>query len=167
MSACKNRLEIDYLKKIFRCNSEDGELRWRVETPRATAGQLAGTINTEGYIVVGHNKVQYRAHRIIWAMHYGVWPDHQIDHINGIKTDNRISNLRKCDFFGNAQNVGKRHRKCVSSHKGVDFHKGRWRARIRPGDGTRLELGYFTTEEEAAAAYAEAAGKFHGEFARV
>lgn len=167
MSACKNRLEVDYLKKIFRCNAELGELRWRIETPRAAPGQLAGTINTEGYIVVGHNKVQYRAHRIIWAMHYGVWPDHQIDHIDGNKLNNCISNLRACDYFGNAQNVGKTARPSKSKYKGVDFHRGRWRARIRPGDGSRLDLGYFATEEEAAAAYAEAAAKFHGEFARL
>jgi hypothetical protein len=167
MSACKNRLEIDYLKKIFRCNSEIGELRWRLETPRVTAGQLAGTVNKEGYVVVGHKYVQYRVHRIIWAMHYGEWPDHQIDHINGIKTDNRIDNLRPCNDSQNQRNVKKKSIGKHSKHKGVDLHQGRWRARIRPGDGTRLDLGYFTTEEDAAAAYAEAAAKFHGEFARV
>ena len=160
-------LEIDYLKKIFRCNSEIGELRWCTSIGRVSAGMIAGCITDDGYRAVGHKGFIYMAHRIIWAMHYGEWPDHQIDHINGIKDDNRICNLRPCNDSQNQRNVKKKSTGKKSKHKGVDFHQGRWRARIRPGNGTRLDLGYFATEEEAAAAYAEAAAEFHGEFARI
>jgi hypothetical protein len=165
MISHNKELEIDYLKKIFRCNSEIGELRWHINTGRVSAGMIAGCVTDEGYRAVGHKGFTYMAHRIIWAMHYGSWPDHQIDHINCIKDDNRICNLRPCNDSQNQMNRAK----CrgTSRYKGVDLHQGRWRARIRPGDGTRLNLGYFTTEDAAGAAYAEAAAKFHGEFARV
>lgn len=163
----KKQIDLETLKKIFVCEAEQGELRWRVSSPRAAAGQLAGVVNSEGYRVVGYGGSKYRVHRIIWAMYYEAWPEGDLDHVNGIKTDNRISNLRPCTHGQNMQNCSKRVHARKSRHKGVDFHKGRWRARIRPGDGGRMDLGYFATEEEAAAAYAAAAEKFHGEFSRL
>ena len=167
MSEPKNTLSVDVLNKLFSHDAKTGDLRWRVDRGRVSAGIRAGCINTEGYRVVGYLGVQYRVHRIIWAMHYGEWPNHQIDHIDGNKLNNAINNLRACDYDGNARNVSKKAKQSSSKHKGVDRHRGRWRARIRTGDGKRLDLGYFRTEEEAAAAYADAAGKFHGEFARL
>lgn len=99
-------------------------------------------------------------------MHYGEWPSDDLDHINMCKTDNRIINLRQCNDTLNSFNRPKKDDARHSQYKGVDLHKGRWRARIRPGDGTRIELGHFATEDQAAEAYREAAKKYHGEFAR-
>lgn len=167
MKKHRNEMDIAYLNKIFKFDAESGVLVWRVSSARAQAGVVAGTVTREGYVSIGHKGTQYQAHRIVWAMHYGEWPSSDIDHINGVKSDNRISNLRLCNDIQNQRNVNKKCNGRHSKHKGVDRHKSRWRARIRTGDGKRLDLGYFHTEEEAAAAYAEAARKFHGEFARL
>jgi len=157
-------LSINYLREIFSCDADRGVLRWKMGVGRVLAGAVAGCESVDGYIVVRHGGRQYRAHRVIWAMHYGSWPERDLDHINCNKSDNRIVNLRLCDNARNQWNVPARDGS--SAHKGVGRHKGKWRARIRVGDGRRIELGAFATEEEAAEAYRSAALAYHGEFAR-
>jgi hypothetical protein len=123
------------------------------------------TLSSDGYVVVGILGSQYRVHKVAWYMHYGVWPDKDLDHINCTRSDNRIENLRLCDDSQNQAN--KRKFRGTSSYKGVDYHgaSGLWRARIRK-NYKHIELGYFKSESEAGAAYAHAAGHVHGEFAR-
>lgn len=69
-------------------------------------GQVAGHVDG-GYVRFYHRGRQYFAHRVAWALHYGKWPEHTIDHINRIKTDNRISNLRDVPQSVNNTNKGK------------------------------------------------------------
>lgn len=161
-----NMCDIAELHERFLYEPDTGFLCWRRRAGSAAAGSIVGCINKEGYVVTRIKGRQYRVHRIVWAMHNGVWPEVDIDHINMCKTDNRIENLRLCNDSLNNFNRPKKANGKHSQYKGVDIHKGKWRARIRPGDGTRIELGHFATEEEAAEAYREAAKKYHGEFAR-
>jgi hypothetical protein len=97
-------------------------------------------------------------------MAYGEEPPAQIDHINGIKTDDRLCNLRAAD---NAQNNRNRPAQGnnTSGFKGVSKKRRQWRARISV-NGTEHSLGTFDTPEAAAAAYREAAERLHGAFAR-
>ena len=113
------------------------------------------------------NKRYVAMHRVILGLPPGQVPE--VDHINGTGTDNRRSNLRVCDRSGNCAN--RRGWGKTSKYKGVyrQAHQktGRvWKASITT-KGRRVTLGYFHTEEEAHAAYCEAARKYHGEFARV
>jgi hypothetical protein len=89
------------------------------------------------------------AHRVVWAIHRGVWPDGEIDHINGDRADNRISNLRDVTRSENARNAAKP-RTNRSGVVGVNWRtsKGKWRAYISEGDRT-THLGYFDDFSEA------------------
>lgn len=123
-----------------------------------TGGYLGGTVLGKGNV---------RAHRVIWAMHTGEWPSEFLDHINGDRQDNRISNLREATL---AQNHCNRASMPGSSSRflGVAWsaaNKG-WMAQIK-SKGVRRYLGTFSDEESAALAYNAAAREMHGEFARM
>ncbi|UOL49228.1 HNH endonuclease [Stenotrophomonas phage BUCT603B1] len=81
-----------------------GELVWR-ETWNAQcrAGQVAGSLNCTGYRRIRIDGTRYRAHRLVWLLHTGKHPDDQLDHINGVRDDNRIENLRECTNAENAR----------------------------------------------------------------
>lgn len=105
----------------------------------------------------------YNAHRIIWFYHYGVWPDGEIDHINGIPTDNRIENLRVVTSAENSKNL-KLRADNKSGATGVSWNpcSSTWRVRIRENCKT-IEIGSFTKIDAAIAARkaAEIKYKYH------
>ena len=130
------------------------------------AGKEAFTpINSAGYHTGTVLGKMLMAHRIAWAIVHGRWPEHFLDHINRVRTDNRLANLREAT---NAENLRNRSvaRNNESGTKGVrmDKRSKRWQARIKIG-GTSISLGAFASRDEAAAAYTAAAKKYHGEFA--
>lgn len=116
---------------------------------RALEGAEAGNITSNGYIDVTIRKRKYKAHRLAWLYVYGEWPENNIDHINRIKTDNRISNLRDVTQAENGRNKST-HKNNTSGVTGVDYHKGQWRARIRVNRKS-LHLGYYATMADAVA----------------
>jgi hypothetical protein len=123
-----------------------------------------GTLTKNGYLVVWHNNKLTPAHRLIWEKVNGPVPRGlDIDHINGVRTDNRIENLRLVTRSQNNQNVRRaRIDNRTSGVKGVSLHKqsGKWRARITV-NGQRFHLGNFDTVDQAANAYAQAASTYH------
>lgn len=64
----------------------------------------AGGFRTDGYIVITIDCKQYKAHRLAWLYMYGTWPKNHIDHLNGVRNDNRIENLRDADDQINMEN---------------------------------------------------------------
>jgi len=102
------------------------------------------------YISIGINRKKYLGHRLAWLYVYGEMPDEHIDHINGIGTDNSISNLREASNAKNMTNT-KHYTNNTSGIKGVHLYKrtGRWIANIQK-DKKNLHLGCFATIEEAA-----------------
>lgn len=96
----------------------------------------------------------------------GELPAFIVDHINGVRNDNRWLNLRRADASQNCWN-SKKPSTNTSGAKGVSFHKatGKWQVRIRVR-GKQKHIGLFDSVEEAELAFAVAADKFHGEFAR-
>jgi HNH endonuclease/AP2 domain len=154
------------LKELFDYDPVAGQLIWKFSIGLAKAGDEFGTTKDwKGYLRNGIDGEYYFVHRVVWLYHYGSWPTVQIDHINGIKDDNRIENLREATPSQNKCNTPVR-RDSASRIKGVhqDKRTGRWRAYINV-DGKRVHLGFFATKAEAAEKRLKAS-HLHGEFAR-
>jgi hypothetical protein len=107
---------------------------------------------------------QIKLHRMIMNV---TDPKIYVDHINGNKLDNRKANLRLCGATGSSRNRGKPKKQTASQYKGLYYNKKikKWCARVCV-DKKKVNLGYFETELEAALAYNEGVGRYHGEFAR-
>lgn len=165
----------EVLCNVLSYNPSTGVLVWKQRDPsmfcgknpirtcaswnKKFTGRPAFTSKTGGgYLTSTIFGKRVMAHRVAWCManQCDLPEGSQVDHINGVRDDNRIENLRVCSASENAKNV--------ESHKlslrGAAFHKGsgKWQASIR------IHLGSFETEQAAAEAYEAAAKKMHGEF---
>lgn len=123
-------------------------------TRRSSGRRLRmGSLDSHGYVVVGVGYHLYRAHRLAWLYHHGKWPDGDIDHVNGIRTDNRIANLRD---VCRSRNLLNRHAPRPENRLGVigvRLRGSRYEARIQ-FRGQRINLGRHDTIQGAAAAVA-------------
>lgn len=137
-----------------------GRLTWRVSSSRAKVGHAAGHIDAHGYLRVRINGVNYLQHRLAWFIVHGEWPKGQIDHINGVRDDNRIVNLR--DVNGTINNQNERHARKNSSTGllGISPHKDKFKAQIKK-DGKQTYLGLFKDADSAHAAYVAAKREMH------
>lgn len=125
---------------------------------RYAGTEAFATMDTDGYFCGTLLERKHRRHQIIWLAVHGNWPK-VIDHINGDRSDNRISNLRETDATGNARNSSWRSHN-TSGFAGVHKHHNRWVARITLG-GRLHHIGLFSTAEEASDAY-QAEKRRHG-----
>lgn len=164
----------EFVRGLFDYDPSRGHLVWKfrprehfsssriwMSTNTRCAGKETGSVpNADGYLSVAINGVGYKAHRIIWLWLYGEMPE-QIDHINGVRSDNRASNLRAATHAVNMKNKKKRSDN-KSGVTGVNWHAKdrRWVARIKV-DGVTQRIGGFIHKEEAAAARKDAERK-HG-----
>ena len=154
------------LHEVISYDKDTGHFTWLKSGRGVRPGRRAGSIDIRGYEHVRVEGITYKAHRLAWLYAHGCLPEGQIDHINGICSDNRLCNLR---LATNAQNQRNRplFRNSSTGVKGVSWNKGRGRyeAYIKV-DGKRKHLGLFDCVEEAACAYRKAAEEFHGDYAR-
>jgi len=152
--------EIEFLISKYKYH-EDGYLI-SIKT-----NKQVGRPNDEGYIRVrGTNGKEYRAHRIIWMLHFGEIPEGMlIDHIDGNKQNNKINNLRLATRIQNNANSIARV-KTSGLPKGVVKTGNTYRARLTH-KGKTYSLGSYLTIEEAKNAYDKKALEIHGEFAKI
>jgi hypothetical protein len=129
---------------------------------RVRNGKPAGGIDKDGYLVIRVGKKICKAHRLAWLYVTGLWPSHTIDHINGIKTDNKINNLREATDAQNKQNWTRKNKTNKSGFLGVSYCKRdkKYIAAISINGKTR-RIGYFMTPEEASTAYLLMKRKHH------
>jgi hypothetical protein len=107
------------MREYFNYDAKTGLLYWAVSTgPRAKIGAQAGHKRKDGYIIIKLNNKYYLAHRLAWFLTYNKWPENEIDHINGDRSDNRVGNLRDVPKSLNQRNSIRR-RDNVSGKVGV------------------------------------------------
>ena len=150
----------EYLTQLF--DYRDGNLYWKLKkSDKIKIGQKAGSKSTNNYYNIRIDGASYKLHRIIYIMHFGFVPE-QLDHIDGDPTNNRIENLRPCNYSENGKNRTKQ-KNNTSGYKGVSFHKHtkKWIA-FCDGKG----LGYFDTPEKAYEIVCEYRNKNHLNFAK-
>jgi hypothetical protein len=147
------------LKALFSYNARTGVFKNKTKRgSRAMPGDEAGSLMRSGYVEITVLGVRTYAHRLAWFYVHGVWPL-QVDHVNGVRSDNRIKNLRAASAADNAQNLCKRTRN-TSGYTGAFKHRGRWRAQIKCGNVQHF-LGVFDTPLEAHNAYKTAKKQLH------
>jgi len=95
-------MDKDIARKYFRYNPDTGFLYW---ISGDKAGEVAGTVYKNGYVTIAFGGKVYTGHRLAWVLHYGEWPQVEIDHINHNKSDNRIMNLRAVQIGENQKNM--------------------------------------------------------------
>ena len=153
----KTDLTAERVRELFDYNPANGILVAKITGNKRYAGSTIGTVSTNSCcghkaIVLAVDGNNYLAHRVIWLLAYGEWPTHTIDHINGISTDNRLSNLRDVTQLENSRN-----KPLISSNTsgvtGVAWResKGKWRAHITVMKKA-IHLGYFKNKEDAISA---------------
>jgi hypothetical protein len=154
------KLGVEYAKECFELRGSEvywrsrpvrhfsSEHAWKVFQTKY-AGKPAGRKELSGYISINirHKgaRLQFQAHRVIWMLHYGSWPQKVIDHINRDRSDNRIENLRDVDVSVNVQNKvnGK-----SSGHKGSMKSRTKFMSHVRVGP-KYVYLGIFERESDA------------------
>lgn len=153
--------EIELLREALQYDADTGEFKWRIRGGgTAQPGARAGSTSAKGYVKIQWKERAVKARRLAWWMHYGVWPSACIDHINGVRDDNRIANLRLATKAQNAQNIRLPRKDNKCGYLGVYARGGRWRAEIQ-AEGRTVYLGVFDTPQEAHDAYLQAKQRCH------
>ncbi|WFL66414.1 HNH endonuclease [Pantoea sp. X85] len=156
------------LHNLFNFDPKTGLLTWKVSPgiqSHVCIGDIAGSMSGDGYWQIKIKGRVYKAHRLAWLFVHGVMPP-MIDHINGIRSDNRMGNLRACDLFSNMWNM-KRSVRNKSGVKGVSWNSqiSKWKAQITIRKKC-IHLGYYEDLELASLVASEAREKLHNNFTR-
>lgn len=154
-------LDSELAGNLIDYNADDGTFVWtNYNKNNCNKGKTAGTIGKRGYLRIQIFGKVYCAHRIAWLIYYGRFPDYGIDHIDGDKLNNSISNLRDVSQLENNKNrsINKNNK---SGFIGVTWakHRGKWRSRIM-FEGKDITLGFFDDVNEAARVRSDASIKY-------
>lgn len=156
------QLTQERLKQVLHYDPTTGVFTWTASTGRRKAGAVAGGKDADGYRRIGIDGARFFSHRLAFMYMTGEFPPELVDHINGIKGDNRFENLRHASNSLNIQNQRSPQFGSKSGYLGVCYDKRRskWLAQILIG-GKRKYLGIYATPEEAHEAYLDAKRQHH------
>src|SRR4051812_36538770 len=117
---------VERLHELLDYQPDTGVFRWKKRRGPRSAGAIAGSVATKGYWRITLDGQECLAHRLAWLYVHGTWPDGELDHIDQVKTNNRISNLRPVTSSQNKQNISGPQRNNASGHRGVYWANGAW-----------------------------------------
>lgn len=158
----KKIISQELLHELF--EYQNGKLFWKKSrTPAIKTGDEAGCLNHDGYRRVGIGQEVFSTHRLTFLYHHGYMPE-MIDHIDGNTQNNKIENLRECNYNQNNHNA-KMRKDNTSGIKGVSFHKvtNKWRARVMVEKKSK-ELGLFDSIQQASEAVIKFREQLHNDF---
>jgi hypothetical protein len=152
------------LKQNFHYDELTGIFTYKKNIASKKVGDVAGNVNSKGYIRIGINYATHKAHRLAWLYMTGSFPQYQVDHINGNKEDNRWCNLREATNAENQCNKSLSIRN-KSGLKGVSWDKkaNKWRAQSTLNN-IKKYLGMFESKESAYKSYVDFSRNHHKEF---
>ena len=158
----KAEISAEIVRAKFAYNPVTGHLLHRRGRGRAQRGTRAGSLKPTGYRVVNVNGRFFQSARVAWLHYYGMWPEHQIDHINHCRDDDRIENLRDVTGTVNQHNQSGARKNNTSGCVGVHFNnkEQRWYAVTYLKSKLHF-LGSFHTFEDAVAARIEGKARLH------
>lgn len=151
------------LKRQYNYDKDTGVFtRLIAKSNRVKVGDVVGYKHPKGYLIIELNGKTYLSHRLAWLYVYGNFPENQIDHINGNKSDNRIENLREATNAENHQNFNRPKSNSKSGIIGVyfDSKRNKWYSHITT-NGKLKHLGYFQDKYLAEKAYVDAKRQLH------
>lgn len=157
---------VEVLKSLFRYDPGTGHFyRLVAKTKRCRVGEIAGRRKPGEYVNIKVCGRMFKAHRLAWLYMTGNWPNDEIDHINGVRSDNAWSNLREATHRQNMCNIKfQRIKRSELPHGVVLHHDGiRFQSQIRV-NGYAKYLGLFDTAEAAHDAWMKMARETRGEF---
>ena len=143
----------DRLKELLHYDSDTGLLKWLEPKQGRRMDKAVGSKNSIGYMTITIDYKRYYTHRLAWLYVYGSFPNDQIDHINRVRDDNRICNLRDVTNQENHFN---------ETSKGYHYNKRERKYTAQIGiEGKKIHLGCYNTKEEAVRAYLIAKERLH------
>jgi hypothetical protein len=155
-----SNIDCNQLREILEYQPETGLFFWKKKRNGISVGQLAGGKDRDGYIRIRIDNVKYAAHRLAWMYIHNDFPKNFIDHINGIKSDNRICNIRDVTRSENMQNLFKPQGRNIYIGVYKNQNANTWYSKIEI-NGKQIRLGIFKTPEEANIAYKKAKLIYH------
>jgi len=161
MAEYYSTLTQEVLKSVLSYDANTGDFTWvKKHCRKVVVGSKAGSITGQGYVEIAFLNMRFLGHRLAWFYANGHWPVNVIDHIDGVRTNNRLKNLRDVSYTENNQNMRQCRGQNTSTFLGVTALKKGWKARIKAGN-RQIHLGTFETPELAHAAYIAAKQELH------
>jgi hypothetical protein len=156
----KKWLTVEEARTRLEYDASTGKLIWKKCRDSNRIGMEAKSLDAAGYVQVNIAGTVVKGHRLAWLLHYGEWPAGDIDHINGVRNDNRIENLRVVSGAVNTQNKRKALPRSKTGVLGVVKVGQRYQANIHH-DRKKRYLGTYDTPEQAHQVYVEAKRRLH------
>lgn len=159
-----SELTVEMVSNIISYNKDSGEFTWMERRGgKSLAGTKAGSVKSTGYVLISLYGHRYRAHHLAWFIINGSFPS-MLDHVNGIRSDNRICNLREANHSQNMMNK-RFNKKHSTSARGVyvDSRTGKYRVEVSIDSG-KFRSKSIDNLEDAEALSRKIRSALHGEF---